>query len=142
MTKLIKGCGQRYIRSRKNIYFSWLAFPAFCWLKIIRHNVGSKVIKGNETIRASIKISNIGQREGSHSVELYTRDVYASITPSLRRLKAFKKIDLKPGETKEVQFILRKSDLSFINDKLKRVTEAGEFLIMIGDKRASFNYVP
>ena len=116
-----------------------LSYTSFSYSDIV---LSSKVIKGNETIRASIKISNIGQREGSHSVELYTRDVYASITPSLRRLKAFKKIDLKPGETKEVQFILRKSDLSFINDKLKRVTEAGEFLIMIGDKRASFNYVP
>lgn len=116
-----------------------LSYTSFSYSDIV---LSSKVIKGNETIRASIKISNIGQRQGSHSVELYTRDVYASITPSLRRLKAFKKIDLKPGETKEVQFILRKSDLSFINDKLKRVTEAGEFLIMIGDKRASFNYVP
>jgi len=74
-------------------------------------------------------------------VELYARDQYASITPSLRRLRAFKKINLKPGETKDVNFTLNKADLSFINEKLQRVTEPGEFLIMIGDKRTSFDFV-
>ena len=84
---------------------------------------------------------NTGQREGAHTVELYTRDQYASITPSLRKLKAFKKINLKPGETKELSFVLRSADLSFINEKLKRVTKPGEFLIMIGEKRVSFNFI-
>jgi beta-glucosidase len=103
--------------------------------------LNSKQLKTNGTITATIKVTNTGQREGSHTIELYTRDQYASITPSLRRLKAFKKINLKPGETKEVSFSLSKADLSFINEKLQRVTEPGEFLIMIGEKRTSFNYI-
>ena len=103
--------------------------------------LNSKQLKANGTITATIKITNTGQRDGAHTVELYTRDLYASITPSLRKLKAFKKINLKPGETKDVSFTLSKADLSFINEKLQRVTEPGEFLIMIGDKRAEFSYV-
>ena len=103
--------------------------------------LNSKQLKANGTITATIKITNTGQRDGAHTVELYTRDLYASITPSLRKLKAFKKIDLKPGETKDVSFTLSKADLSFINEKLQTVTEPGEFLIMIGDKRAEFSYV-
>ena len=100
------------------------------------------LIKGSGNITATIKVTNTGQREGWHTVELYTRDLYASITPSLRRLKAFKKINLKPGESKEVSFTLTRTDLSFINEKLQRVTEPGDFLIMIGEKRTGFNYVP
>ena len=104
-------------------------------------DLNSKQLKENGNIKATIKITNKGQRDGAHTVELYTRDLYASITPSLRKLKAFKKIDLKPGETKDVSFTLSKADLSFINEKLQTVTEPGEFLIMIGDKRAEFSYV-
>jgi beta-glucosidase len=115
-----------------------LSYTSFSYSDI---SLNSKQLKSNGTITATIKITNTGQREGAHTVELYTRDQYASITPSLRRLRAFKKINLKQGETKEVSFNLKKADLSFINEKLQRVTEPGEFLIMIGEKRASFNYI-
>jgi beta-glucosidase len=115
-----------------------LSYTSFSYSDI---SLNSKQLKSNGTITATIKVTNTGQREGAHTIELYTRDQYASITPSLRKLKAFKKINLKPGETKEVSFSLSKADLSFINEKLQRVTEPGEFLIMIGEKRASFNYI-
>ena len=77
---------------------------------------------------------------GKHTVELYTRDMYASITPSMRRLKAFQKISLNPGESKTVTFTIDKNDLAFVNAQLKTVTEPGEFEVMIGDKKAKFNY--
>jgi beta-glucosidase len=115
-----------------------LSYTTFTYSDI---SLSNKQLKGNGNITATIKVTNTGQKEGLHTVELYTRDIYASITPSLRKLKAFKKINLKPGETKEVSFVLNRSDLSFINEKLQRVTEPGEFLIMIGEKRAGFNYV-
>jgi beta-glucosidase len=85
-------------------------------------------------------VKNTGSRAGKHTVELYTRDMYASITPSMRRLKAFQKISLNPGESKTVTFTIDKNDLAFVNAQLKTVTEPGEFEVMIGDKKAKFNY--
>jgi len=71
---------------------------------------------------------------------LYTRDLYASITPNMRRLRAFKKISLDPGEVKEVSFTLTKEDLAFVNAQLKTVTESGEFEVFVGELKAKFMY--
>jgi beta-glucosidase len=75
-------------------------------------------------------------------VELYSRDQYASITPSVKRLRAFQKISLKAGESKTVNFTIDRNDLAFVNAQLKTVTEAGDFDLMIGDQKASFTYEP
>ncbi len=102
--------------------------------------LNSSTLTGNAKLTVSISVKNTGSRDGKHSVELYTRDMYASITPSMKRLRAFQKIDLKAGETKTVTFSLDKNDLAFVNAQLKQVTEAGDFEIMIGDKKAKFEY--
>jgi beta-glucosidase len=97
-------------------------------------------IAGNGRLTVSITVTNTGGRDGKHAVELYTRDLYASITPSMRRLRAFQKIDLKAGETKTVSFSIDKNDLAFVNRELKTITEPGEFEVIIGDKTAKFNF--
>jgi len=102
--------------------------------------LSNSTLKGNEKLTVTVTVKNTGGRDGKHSVELYTRDVYASITPNIQRLRAFKKISLKAGESQAVSFTLDKNDLAFVNAKLQTVTEPGEFWIMIGDKKASFNY--
>ncbi|HEY8399994.1 MAG TPA: glycoside hydrolase family 3 N-terminal domain-containing protein [Cytophagaceae bacterium] len=94
----------------------------------------------SESITVSVKVTNTGQLEGKEVVQLYTRDHYASITPSVKRLRRFTKINLKPGESKIVQFTLNKDDLSFLNRKLEWITEPGKFDIMIGDQKAEFEY--
>ncbi len=93
-----------------------------------------------KNLRVSITVKNTGSRDGKHSVELYTRDLYASITPSMKRLRAFQKIDLKAGESKKVTFTIDKNDFAFVNAQLKTVTEPGDFEVMIGDKKATFTY--
>ncbi len=98
------------------------------------------ILSGNAKLTVSIKIRNTGGRDGKHTVELYTRDMYASITPSMKRLRAFQKINLKAGESKLVTFAIDKNDLAFVNAKLKTVTEPGEFEVMIGDKKGKFIY--
>jgi beta-glucosidase len=102
--------------------------------------LSSTTLNGNGKLTVSITVKNTGSRDGKHTVELYTRDMYASITPSMKRLRAFQKISLKAGETKTVSFTLDKNDLAFVNSKLKWVTEAGDFEIMIGEKKATFSY--
>jgi len=102
--------------------------------------LSSATLTGNQKLTVTITVKNSGNRDGKHSVELYTRDMYASVTPCMKRLRAFQKINFKAGESKQVIFLIDKNDLSFINSKLKPVTEPGEFEIMIGDKKAKFNY--
>jgi beta-glucosidase len=87
-----------------------------------------------------VTVTNSGSQDGKHTVELYTRQHYSSITPSMRRLRAFKKIFLKAGESQQVSFTLDRNDLAFVNAQLKTVTEPGDFDIYIGDKKAVFSY--
>ena len=103
--------------------------------------LSSNTLSATTKLTITLSVKNTGSRDGKHSVELYTRDLYASITPSMKRLRAFQKISLKAGESKQVSFTIDKNDLAFVNAQLKTVTEAGEFKIMIGDRKVKFNYV-
>ena len=97
-------------------------------------------LNGSGKLTVSITLHNTGNRDGKHTVELYTHEHYASITPNMRRLRAFKKIFLKAGESQTVSFILDKNDLAFVNAQLKTVTEPGEFDVYIEDQKAQFTY--
>ncbi len=97
-------------------------------------------LKGNEKLSVSITVKNTGKIAGKHTVELYTHDLYASITPNMKRLRAFKKINLEAGETKTVEFTIDRNDLAFVNAQLKTVTEPGEFEVIIGKQKVVFNY--
>src|SRR6187401_716722 len=102
--------------------------------------VSSSTLKGDAKLNITVTAKNTGSRAGKHAVELYTHDLYASITPSMKRLRAFQKISLNAGESKQVTFAIDKNDLAFVNAQLKTITEAGDFEVMIGDKKAKFNY--
>ncbi|MFI5157714.1 MAG: glycoside hydrolase family 3 N-terminal domain-containing protein [Sphingobacteriales bacterium] len=104
-------------------------------------HISKPTLKEGETLTVTVDVKNTGDREGKESVLLYSREEYASITPDTKRLRAFDKIDLKPGETQTVTFKLTSKDLAFINDVSKSVTEAGEFKVMIGRLEQSFNYI-
>jgi beta-glucosidase len=97
-------------------------------------------LSGDNKLSASITIKNTGSRDGKHTVELYTHEHFASITPNAKRLRAFQKTDLKAGESKTLTFSIDKNDLAFVNADLKTVTEPGDFDVMIGDKKAVFSY--
>jgi beta-glucosidase len=105
-------------------------------------SLSAPVLKGAGSITVTIAITNSGAREGKHTVELYSHQQYASVTPSMQRLRAFKKISLKPGETQTVTFTLTAADLAFVNSNLRTVTESGNFDLMIGKQKASFSYQP
>ena len=98
-------------------------------------------LKGSGVLTISLTVKNTGSRDGKHTVELYTRQHYASITPSMRRLRAFTKVFVKAGGSQTVKFVLRKEDLAFVNAQLKTVTEPGDFDVMAGDKKAVFTFV-
>jgi len=84
--------------------FGWgLSYTKFEYSDL---HLGSTVLTGSGKMTVSITVKNTGGREGLHSVELYTHQHYASITPNMRRLRAFTKIALKAGESRTVSFTL------------------------------------
>jgi beta-glucosidase len=89
-------------------------------------------LKGDDKLTVSIIVTNTGSRAGEEVVQLYLRDVVASITRPVKELKAFKKVLLQPGESQEVSFTITTEMLSFYNYKLDYVWEPGEFQVMLG----------
>jgi len=94
-----------------------------------------------DTLEVSLTVKNVGKKDGAKVVELYSRDLYASLVPSDRRLRGYERLFLKAGEWKEVRFLVSAHDLSFVNADLKRVTEAGIFELMIGDQVKQVKYL-
>ena len=88
--------------------------------------------KGNQTVQASVTLSNTGNYDGAEVVQLYIRDIVGSITRPVKELKGFQKVFLKKGESKKVTFNITPEDLKFYNNELKFDWEAGDFDIMIG----------
>lgn len=102
--------------------------------------LSTTALKGNQKLTVSITVTNTGKIAGKHTIELYSKDLYASIVPNNKRLRAFEKIDLKSGESKVVKFIIDKNDLAFVNAQLKTVTEPGDFEVMIGELVGKFTW--
>lgn len=85
---------------------------------------------GSVTVTVSVK--NTSARTGDETVQIYVRDKISSVTRAVKELKAFKRITLAPGESRDVAFTLDTDAFHFWNDKMQRVVEPGEFEIMAG----------
>lgn len=85
-----------------------------------------------ESVTASIEVENVGSRAGSEVVQLYIRDLVASVTRPVKELKAFKKIRLQPGQKEQITFTIDIESLKFYDPELRRIYEPGEFEVMIG----------
>ena len=94
--------------------------------------VSSSTLKGNQTLTATVTVTNNSNVEGKEVVQLYIRDVVGSSTRPVKELKGFQKLNFRGGESKKVTFSITPSDLKFYNYDLKYDWEAGEFQIMIG----------
>jgi beta-glucosidase len=89
-------------------------------------------LKAGEKIEATVSVSNTGNYDGEEVVQLYLRDITASVVRPVKELKGFQKIFLKKSETKEVKFSVGVDDLRFYNDKLQYIYEPGDFKLFIG----------
>ena len=95
-------------------------------------SLSDAVINGKNGITASITITNTGKTAGSEVVQLYTQQLVGSITRPVKELKGFKKINLKAGESKTINFLLQQADLKFYNSNLKFIAEPGDYNLYIG----------
>lgn len=94
-------------------------------------------LAGEETLAASVTLTNTGERAGEETVQLYLSQPVASVTRSVEDLRGFQKVRLQPGETKEVTFRITPEDLKFYNGNLKYDWEPGEFIVRIGGNSTS-----
>lgn len=99
-----------------------------------------ETIRDGESLKVSITLTNTGERAGHHAVDLFVSDLYASLSPAVKKLKRFTKVYLEAGQSKTVGFELDKDDLSFVNLDLQRVVEPGEFRVSVGELSETFTY--
>ncbi len=95
-------------------------------------------LKKDEDLTVSVKVKNTGSRKGKEVVQLYVHDLYGSVSRPVKQLKGFEKIELKPGELKEVKFTIKPEQLSFIGRNNKRIIEPGDFEIYVDSLKAGF----
>jgi len=95
-------------------------------------SLSSSKLQGNQTLKASVTLTNTGKYDGAEVVQLYIRDAVGSITRPIKELKGFQKIMLKVGESKTVTFDITPESLKFYNSNLKYDWESGDFEIKIG----------
>lgn len=84
------------------------------------------------SVRIQFKVKNTGEKAGKEVAQLYIRDVHASVPRPVKELRGFEKISLQPGEEKTISLDLSYADFSFLNENMARITEPGEFKIMVG----------
>lgn len=106
-----------------------LSYTQFSYSDI---KLSSASMTSKQKIKATVTVTNTGDRDGKEVVQLYIRDLVGTSTRPVKELKGFKKIFLKAGESREVSFDISADDLKYYNYDLKYVAEPGDFKVFIG----------
>ena len=119
-----------YVGEVNNLYnFGFgLSYSEFIYsdLKVNKDQFGF-----NETIKISVNVENISEIDGFETIQLYSSDLYASVTPDIKRLRDFSKVEIKAGEKKTITFDLPVDELAFVNADNQLVVEPGNFKFTI-----------
>jgi beta-glucosidase len=105
---------------------------SYTQFKITNLQLSAQSIQANGKLTVSVQVENAGKRTGDEVVQLYIRDVAASVTRPVKELKGFQRVTLKPGEKRRMEFLLTGEQLGFWNRELRFVVEPGEFKVMVG----------
>jgi beta-glucosidase len=137
----LKGPEQRY-RSRYLDVSNSPLYPfgyglSYTTFKYANFAVNKKTYAFKETINISVTVTNTGNFMGEEIVQLYMRDLVASVTLPLKELKRFEKVMLKPNESKKITFTLTSDDLAFYTKDMSFKAEPGEFKLFVGTNSES-----
>lgn len=113
-----------------------LSYTTFSYTPI---TLSATTLKGNISLRVSVKVTNTGKTAGEEVVQLYIRDLVGRVVRPVRELKGFEKVYLNPSQTKEIVFTITPEMLSFYDDQLVWDWDAGEFEIMVGTDSTTQN---
>ncbi|MFR5568062.1 glycoside hydrolase family 3 C-terminal domain-containing protein [Eisenbergiella massiliensis] len=106
-----------------------LTYTAFEYSDI---SLDSDILHKGDSICASVRVTNTGERPGTETVQMYLHDVSASVTRPVRELKGFCKVFLEPGESRVIAFPITEDMLRFYNITMDYVSEPGQFEVFIG----------
>lgn len=112
---------------------------SYTQFKITNLNLSAERIAANGQLTVTVDIDNVGQRAGDEIVQLYIRDVAASMTRPVKELKGFQRVTLQPGQRTQVRFQLTREHLGFYNRQMNFVVEPGEFKVMVGSNSEELN---
>ena len=107
-----------------------MSYTAF---KYSNMTVSADTFGADDVLKITVDVTNAGARAGKESVLLYSSDLYASSTPDVRRLRAFEKVEIEPGETVTVELELTAKDLAFADYYGKWRLEEGDFILSVGN---------
>lgn len=117
-------------------------YPFGYGLTYTTFSYGQPTVTGSgRTFKASVTVTNTGERDAYEVVQLYVRDPFASVSRPVKELKGFRRVLLKAGESREVMFDITEKDLSYYNAEGETVFEPGEFHIMLGHDSSSLQTV-
>ena len=108
--------------------------------QLASHRLISKSINFDSELLVSVDIKNTGNVIGKEVIQLYIRDHYATISPSLKKLKRYTKIELKPSEVRTVNFTISSDDLKFFGVENNWIVEKGKFSVIINELNADFYF--
>lgn len=106
-----------------------LSYTQFEYSNLI---IDQKQIAKNQSVNVSVQVTNTGKMAGEEIIQLYIRDKVSTTTRPEKELKDFARINLQPGETKTVTFVVTPYKLEYYNLNLEKVIESGEFDVMVG----------
>jgi len=101
--------------------------------------VSKSELKANDSLLVQVRLRNTGSTGGSETVQLYYRDPVASITPAVKKLAAFHKVTLEPGQSATIGMVFRKSDCAFVGKNLKSISEPGTIILQVARFRHNIN---
>jgi beta-glucosidase len=115
-----------------------LSYTTFAYSDLV---LSSTRIGPADKLTISTTVTNTGKYKGVETVQLYVRDLVGSITRPVKELKGFKKVELNPGESKQVSFEIGSDDLRFYDANLRFVAEPGEFQVFCGTDSSNVKQV-
>jgi beta-glucosidase len=105
---------------------------SYTQFRLANLQVSQRTIRPDGQLKVSVEVENTGKRAGDEVVQLYIRDMAASVTRPVRELKGFERVTLKPGERRRVEFTLTPESLGFYNQDMRFVVEPGEIKVFVG----------
>lgn len=105
---------------------------SYTTFKLSNLQLSAPRIRATDKLTVSVEVENAGSRAGDEVVQLYIRDVVASMSRPVKELKGFQRVTLQPGEKRRVEFTLAHDQLAFWNREMRFVVEPGEFRVMVG----------